>query len=115
MPESGKILHLDQTYIAAPDTGDSVADKAKGCVPAASGQKPASAPLDDEAAVTELVRTITENRSDGPSQLYGYLISDDPAYLPEIDAVRALARKIGRDKLLDVLIKSYIDTHITHE
>lgn len=104
MPESGKILHLDQTFICVPDETNE------------TDTAPSAKSLPDDAAVVDmLMRVITENQKDVVSQLSGYIITEDPAYLPDTDDARALARRIGRDKLLDVLITSYMETHITNE
>lgn len=107
MPGSGKILHLDQTFVVAPD--ETAAPQDTPCEP--RDQSPASRP-DDAEAVNKLLSILTESRGDAVSQLSGYLITEDPAYLPDVDDARAIARRIGRDRLLDVLIKSYIDTNI---
>ena len=58
--------------------------------------------------LAELTRIIQANGQNPTTQLSGYLIADDPTYLPESDQARALARRIGRDKLLETLIQLYL-------
>ena len=58
--------------------------------------------------LTELTRLIQENELNPVTQLAGFLITDDPTYLPESGQARALARRIGRDKLLETLIELYL-------
>ena len=58
--------------------------------------------------LAELTRIIQANGQNPTTQLSGYLIADDPTYLPESDQARALARRIGRDKLLETLIELYL-------
>ncbi len=73
---------------------------------------PEASPLPpaDEALAT-LTRLISIEGFDPVTQLAGYLITEDPTYLPEDTTARALARRVGRDKLLETLIEGYLATH----
>lgn len=42
------------------------------------------------------------------SQLVGYILSGDPAYITSYNNARNLIRKIERDELLEELLKNYI-------
>jgi uncharacterized protein (UPF0297 family) len=42
------------------------------------------------------------------SQIVGYLISGDPAYIPRYNNARSLIRKIERDELIEALVKAYL-------
>lgn len=42
------------------------------------------------------------------SQIVGYLLSGDPAYITSYNNARNLIRKIERDELLEELLKNYI-------
>ena len=68
-----------------------------------------------EASLNELITIIRECGQDPVTQLSGYLITEDPTYLPEAanaDGItaRAIARRVGRDKLLTTLIELYLSS-----
>lgn len=43
------------------------------------------------------------------NQIVGYLLSEDPTYITTHNNARSLIRKIDRDELLHVLVKSYLN------
>lgn len=43
------------------------------------------------------------------SQIVGYLLSGDPAYITSHGDARALVRKVERDELLEELVRSYLE------
>jgi uncharacterized protein (UPF0297 family) len=61
-----------------------------------------------EDSLTELISIIRACGQDPATQLSGYLITEDPTYLPEGTNARAIARRVGRDKLLTTLIDLYV-------
>lgn len=86
--------------------------------------EPTNPPLGQETASSEatvgisespadtlaiLVRIIRGCGQDPVTQLAGYLITDDPTYLPESAHARAIADHVGRDKLMEALIESYLE------
>lgn len=42
------------------------------------------------------------------NQIVGYILSEDPTYITTHNSARSLIRKIDRDELLQVLLKSYL-------
>jgi uncharacterized protein (UPF0297 family) len=46
------------------------------------------------------------------SQIVGYLLSGDPAYITSFKGARNLIRKIERDELLEELVKSYLEKEV---
>ena len=42
------------------------------------------------------------------NQIVGYLLSGDPAYIPRHSNARNLIRKLERDEIIEVLMKSYL-------
>lgn len=42
------------------------------------------------------------------NQIVGYILSEDPTYITNHKNARSLIRKIDRDELLNVLLKSYL-------
>ena len=43
------------------------------------------------------------------NQMVGYILSEDPTYVTTHNNARSLIRRIDRDGLLQVLLKSYFD------
>lgn len=43
------------------------------------------------------------------NQIVGYILSEDPTYITTHNNARSLIRKIDRDELLQVLVKSYLN------
>ena len=43
------------------------------------------------------------------SQIVGYILSEDPTYITTHNNARSLIRKIDRDELLQMLVKSYLN------
>ena len=89
-----------------PDTGRSfILDPINTTNPTPTPDLPDLTPAE---TLAELMRIIQANGQNPITQLSAYLIADDPTYLPESDQARALARRIGRDKLLETLIRLYL-------
>lgn len=42
------------------------------------------------------------------NQIVGYILSEDPTYITNHNNARSLIRKLDRDELLQVLLKSYL-------
>ena len=68
-----------------------------------------------EDSLTEIISIIRECGQDPVTQLSGYLITEDPTYLPEGTnargaTARSIARRVGRDKLLTTLIELYLSS-----
>ncbi|MEG0899763.1 MAG: IreB family regulatory phosphoprotein [Oscillospiraceae bacterium] len=42
------------------------------------------------------------------NQIVGYILSEDPTYITTHNNARSLIRKIDRDELLQILVKSYL-------
>lgn len=42
------------------------------------------------------------------SQIVGYILSEDPTYITTHNNARSLIRRIDRDELLKVLVRSYL-------
>jgi uncharacterized protein (UPF0297 family) len=43
------------------------------------------------------------------NQIVGYILSEDPTYITTHNNARSLIRRLDRDELLQVLLKSYLD------
>jgi uncharacterized protein (UPF0297 family) len=66
---------------------------------------------DGKQALDELVRIMQGEGMNPVVQLSGYFVTEDPTYLPAEHHARGLARRVGRDKLLQALIEQYVSTH----
>ena len=42
------------------------------------------------------------------NQIVGYILSEDPTYITNYNNARTLIRRLDRDELLKVLLKSYL-------
>ena len=52
---------------------------------------------------------MEEKGYDPVSQMVGYLISGDPAYITSYNNARNLMKKIERDDLIEELVKFYLE------
>ena len=43
------------------------------------------------------------------NQIVGYILSEDPTYITTHNNARSLIRRIDRDELLQMLVRSYLD------
>ena len=59
--------------------------------------------------VMQLVYSALEEKGYNPiNQLVGYILSEDPTYITNHRQARTLIRKLDRDELLQVLLRSYL-------
>ena len=52
---------------------------------------------------------LTEKGYNPINQLVGYIISEDPTYITNHNNARSLIRRIDRDELLQILVKTYLN------
>ena len=68
--------------------------------------------LDRESEVQEIITTVYDALQikgyDPISQIVGYILSDDPAYITSYNGARSLIAKVERDELLEELVKNYV-------
>ena len=57
----------------------------------------------------EVYKSLEEKGYDPVSQIVGYLISGDPAYITSYNNARNLMKKIERDDLIEELVKFYLE------
>ena len=57
----------------------------------------------------EVYQSLEEKGYDPISQIVGYLISGDPAYITSYHNARNLMKKIERDELIEELVKFYLE------
>ena len=58
--------------------------------------------------LTTVYRALEEKGYNPINQIVGYILSEDPTYITTHNNARSLIRKIDRDELLQVLLRSYL-------
>ena len=68
---------------------------------------------DKETEVKEILTAVYDSlkqKGYNPiNQIVGYILSEDPTYITTFNNARSLIRRIDRDELLQILVKSYLD------
>lgn len=64
---------------------------------------------DIKKILTTVYDALKEKGYNPISQIVGYILSEDPTYITTHNNARSLIRRIDRDELLQVLLKSYLD------
>lgn len=59
--------------------------------------------------LTTVYDALKEKGYNAINQIVGYVLSEDPTYITNHNNARSLIRKIDRDELLHILVKSYLD------
>lgn len=64
---------------------------------------------DDIRQILTIVYDALKEKGYNPiSQMVGYILSEDPTYITTHNNARSLVRRLDRDELLKVLLKSYL-------
>ena len=61
-----------------------------------------------KVVLTTVYDALREKGYNPINQIVGYLLSEDPTYITTHNNARSLIRRIDRDELLQVLLKSYL-------
>ena len=66
---------------------------------------------DDEIRhiLTTVYEALEDKGYNPVSQIVGYILSEDPTYITNHHSARTLIRKLDRDELLQVLVRSYLE------
>ena len=59
--------------------------------------------------LTAVYDALREKGYNPINQIVGYILSEDPTYITTHNNARSLIRRMDRDELLQVLVKSYLD------
>lgn len=69
-------------------------------------------PSEDELEIRhillEVYDALTEKGYNPINQIVGYILSEDPTYITSHKNARSLIRKIDRDELMGLLVRSYL-------
>ena len=70
------------------------------------------AAVDNKAEMREILSSVYNSlmvKGYNPiNQIVGYILSEDPTYITNHQQARTLIRKLDRDELLQVLLRSYL-------
>ena len=58
--------------------------------------------------LTTVYQALEEKGYNPINQIVGYILSEDPTYITNYNNARALIRKLGRDELLQELVRRYL-------
>ena len=61
-----------------------------------------------KAILTAVYSALSEKGYNPINQIVGYILSEDPTYITNYKNARSLIRRIDRDELLNVLVRSYL-------
>ena len=59
--------------------------------------------------LTAVYEALKEKGYNPINQIVGYILSEDPTYITTSNNARSLVRKLDRDELLQILVRSYLD------
>ncbi len=60
-------------------------------------------------ALKDVYQALKEKGYNPINQIVGYILSEDPTYITNYKNARGIIRKIDRDELLNILVRSYLD------
>ena len=63
---------------------------------------------DIKRILTTVYDALRETGYNPINQMVGYILSEDPTYITTHNNARSLIRRIDRDELLEVLVRSYL-------
>ena len=64
--------------------------------------------LEIKTILTTVYQALQEKGYNPINQIVGYILSEDPTYITNYNNARTLIRRLDRDELLKVLLKSYL-------
>ena len=65
--------------------------------------------LEIKTILTTVYQALQEKGYNPINQIVGYILSEDPTYITNLNNARALIRKVDRDELLQTLVKYYLN------
>lgn len=73
--------------------------------------KPSDRDVEIRRVLGSVYQALKEKGYNPINQLVGYIISEDPTYITNHNGARSLIRKVDRDELLALLLKSYLNSN----
>lgn len=65
--------------------------------------------LETKQALQDVYHALKEKGYNPINQIVGYILSEDPTYITNYKNARGMIRKIDRDELLNILVRSYLN------
>ena len=65
--------------------------------------------MDVRAMLRLVINAIIKDGDDPVKQLSGYILSEDPTYITELDDARKIIRRLDRDDILSMLIEDHLE------
>ena len=65
--------------------------------------------LETKQALRDVYQALKEKGYNPINQIVGYILSEDPTYITNYKNARGIIRKIDRDELLNILVRSYLN------
>ena len=66
----------------------------------------------DAAVILDTVYEAIQTKGYDPvRQIAGYILSEDPTYIPDYKGARGMIRHLSRDEMLKIFIDFYFDNH----
>ena len=65
--------------------------------------------MDVRAMLRLVINAIIKDGDDPVKQLSGYILSEDPTYITELDDARKIIRRLDRDDILAMLIEDHLE------
>ena len=66
-----------------------------------------------EEMIESIYKALCEKGYDPSSQIAGYILSEDPLYMPDWNNARGMIQHIDRDELLRLIIDYYFENRFT--
>lgn len=61
--------------------------------------------------LTHVYHALEEKGYDPVNQIVGYLLSEDPAYIPRYKEARNMIRTHDRNEIMEILVRDYLKHH----
>ena len=68
-----------------------------------------------EIMLEQIYKALCEKGYSPSSQLAGYILSEDPVYIPDWNNARGMIRHIDRDELIHLIIDYYFENRFKKE
>ena len=71
--------------------------------------------IEIENILSSICTTLREKGYDPAGQIAGYILSEDPVYMPDCNNARGMIQNIDRDDLLRLMIEYYLENRFRQE
>lgn len=68
-----------------------------------------------ESMIEDIYMALREKGYDPSHQIAGFILSEDPVYIPDWNNARGMVRHIDRDELLKLIIDYYLENRFKYD